>query len=170
MSSTFISNASLKLAKDQSKAQQIPEAELLLFENYSLSSSTLSPTNNRRYSKKCIKNKHACLNEIIRWMTMKMRLKMKNISHTYDINRPRLRHGHIYTKYKMCLNIMMVICIKQHLSNIWSSFHKKVKKHCGWVEKSAAYKKRCISNNWSRCLIFTLIFIESTVDYSGICY
>ena len=51
-------------------------------------------------------------------MTMKMRLKMKNRSRRYDINRPRRRHGHKYTKYKMCLDIMMVICIKQHLSKI----------------------------------------------------
>ena len=51
-------------------------------------------------------------------MTMKMRLKMKNRSSRYDINRPRQRHGHKYTKYKICLDIMMVIGIKQHLSNI----------------------------------------------------
>ena len=29
-------------------------------------------------------------------------------------------------KYKICLNIMIVICIKQNLSNIWSSIHDKV--------------------------------------------
>ena len=33
------------------------ETELLLFENYPLSSSILSSKNNRRYSKKCKKNK-----------------------------------------------------------------------------------------------------------------
>ena len=44
-------------------------------------------------------------------MTMKMRLKMKNKSHRYDINRPRLRYGHKYTKYKICLSVMMVICL-----------------------------------------------------------
>ena len=33
-------------------------------------------------------------------------------------NEPRPRLGHKYTKYKMCLRIVMVICIKQHLSNI----------------------------------------------------
>ena len=32
---------------------------------------------------------------------MKMRLKMKNRSHRYDINRPRPRNGHKYIKYKM---------------------------------------------------------------------
>ena len=32
-------------------------------------------------------------------MTTKARLKLKNRSHTYDINRPRPRHGHKYTKF-----------------------------------------------------------------------
>ena len=32
----------------------------------------------------------------------------------YDINKTRLRHGYKYTKYKMCLSMMMVICNKQH--------------------------------------------------------
>ena len=36
---------------------------------------------------------------------------MKNRSSTYDIN----RHKYKYTKYKICLDIMKVICIKQHL-------------------------------------------------------
>ena len=60
----------------------------------------------------------------------------RNISHRYDINRPRSRHGHKYSKYKTLLSIIMIICIKQHLSNIWSSIHEKVKQHWGWVEKS----------------------------------
>ena len=48
-------------------------------------------------------------------MTIKIRLKMKNRLQRDDINNPRPRHGHKYTKFKLCLNIMMVICIKQHL-------------------------------------------------------
>ena len=32
---------------------------------------------------------------------MKMRLKMKNRSHICNINGPRPRHGHKYTKYKI---------------------------------------------------------------------
>ena len=58
-----------------------------------------------------------------------MRLKKKNKSQRFDIDRHRPRHGHKYTKYKMCLSIMVVICIKQHLSNISSSIHEKVKQH-----------------------------------------
>ena len=71
-----------------------------------------------RHSKKCTKNKYICFNDVTRLMTMKMKLKMKNRSQRYKINLARPRHGHQYTKYKMCLSIIMAICIKQHLSNI----------------------------------------------------
>ena len=66
---------------------------------------------------------------------MKVRLTMKNISHRYDINKPRSGQGHKYTKCKMCLSMMMIVYAKQHLSNIWGSIHEIVKQHWGWVEK-----------------------------------
>ena len=47
-----------------------------------------------------------------------MKMKMKNRLERYDINRPRSRHGHKYSKYKKCLNKMMLRFIsntKQHL-------------------------------------------------------
>ena len=47
-----------------------------------------------------------------------MRLETKYRSQKYDINRPRSRPGHNYTKCKMCLTIMMIIWIKEPLSNI----------------------------------------------------
>ena len=43
-----------------------------------------------------------------------MKMKMKNKSHKYDINRPKPR----YSKYEKCLNMMMLICIEQHRSNV----------------------------------------------------
>ena len=46
---------------------------------------------------------------------MKIKLKMKKRSHKYDINGPRPWHGHKYTKYKIYLSLIMVICTKQHL-------------------------------------------------------
>ena len=49
---------------------------------------------------------------------MKMILKIKNRSQRYDINEPRPKHWHKYTEYKMGRSIMMVICVKQHASNI----------------------------------------------------
>ena len=101
----------------------------MLLENYVVSSSTLSSKNNSRYTKKYAKNKYVYLNEDIWLMAKKMRLKMKNRSSRYDINRPRRWHGHKYTKYKICLDMMMVISIRQHLSYIWSLIYEKVKQH-----------------------------------------
>ena len=51
----IISNARLKLTKTQAQTRQHPEAEPLLFENYSLSSSTLSSKNDRKYYKQTYK-------------------------------------------------------------------------------------------------------------------
>ena len=68
-----------------------------------------------------------------------MKTKMKNRSHRFDINKPRSRHWYKYRTHKKGLTMMMLISIKQHLSNGWSSFHEKVKQHSGWVEK-----KRCL--------------------------
>ena len=65
LQTVFINNTWLKLAKNQAKAKQHPEAELLLFENYSLSFSTLSSKNNKLFSKNCTKNKCVCFNEVI---------------------------------------------------------------------------------------------------------
>ena len=60
---------------------------------------------------------------------MKMQMKSHG-SHRYDINRPWSRHGHKYSEYKKCLYVMMLICIKQHLSNTEAE-----------LKKSVAYKK-----------------------------
>ena len=122
ISSIFISNTRLKLAKKNwAKAKLHPEAELLLFENYLLSSSTLSSKNNRAYSKECAK-KQVCLfvyfNEII-WLII-IKVKKKNRSDKYNINRPTSRHGLTYTnKHKEYVSMMMLICIKQHPTNTW---------------------------------------------------
>ena len=63
-------------------------------------------------------------------------------SHRYDINRRRSRHGHNYGKCKNCLSMMMPTCIKQNLSNIWSSIYEKLKQHLGWVEKNGLLIKK----------------------------
>ena len=44
-------------------------------------------------------------------------MNIKNKTHRYDINIPKFRHGHKGSKYKECLSMMMLICVKQHLSN-----------------------------------------------------
>ena len=73
---------------------------------------------------------------------MKIRLKMKNRSHRYDINRPRPRHGQRYTKYKMYLSIMMVICIKQHQATFEAQFMKRLSNTEAELKKSVAYNKK----------------------------
>ena len=42
----------------------------------------------------------------------------KQITYRFNKNKPRPRPGHKYTKYKICYSMIMLICIKQHLSNI----------------------------------------------------
>ena len=42
---------------------------------------------------------------------------------------------------------MIKLCIKQHVSDIWSSIHEKGKQNLGWLKKSVAYLKACISFN-----------------------
>ena len=59
------------------------------------------------------KNMCVCIHQIIRVIMMKIRMKMKNRSHRYDINRPKYTNK--YTKY---LSMTMLTCSKQHLSNI----------------------------------------------------
>ena len=48
---------------------------------------------------------------------MKIKMKMKNRSHRYDIIRPGSRCGHEYIKYKKT-QYDDALCIKQHLSKI----------------------------------------------------
>ena len=64
------------------------------------------------------KSKYVFIHEIARLIITKMKMKMENRSHRYDINRPGPRHGQKYSKCNKCLSIIMLICIKQQLSNI----------------------------------------------------
>ena len=77
-----MSNTRLKLAKNQANAKQHPEAELLLFDNYSHSSTTLSSKNNKTCTKKFKKRAICiCIHKIIRSIIMKMKMKIKNRTH-----------------------------------------------------------------------------------------
>ena len=51
------------------------------------------------------------MNETIWLITMKMRMKMINRSHSYNIKRTRSRPGYKYTKYRMCLSMVMFMCL-----------------------------------------------------------
>ena len=43
---------------------------------------------------------------------------MKNGSHRYDINRHKSRHAYKYSENKKCVSMMILTCIRQHLSII----------------------------------------------------
>ena len=126
----FISNARLKLAKNLANAKQDPEAELLLFENYSNSSFTLS-------SEQKQKNRCVCIHEIIRLIIMKLKMKIENWSHRYDISKPRSRHGHITIKSAPVWWYLYV------LSNTYTTFKAEFMKKLGNTEtelkKSVGY-------------------------------
>ena len=106
----------------------------------------------------------------MKMMKMKMKMKMKNKSHRYDINRPRSRHEHKYTEDKKCLTIMMVICVKQHLSNIGSSIHEKVKQHWGWVTKKPLLIKKACTSSLAKIsgfpFLITMVFFEINTSFS----
>ena len=66
-----------------------------------------------------------------------MKVKKKNRSHKYKINRPTSRHGLTYTnKHKKCLSMIMLICIKQH-PTLEVQFMKKLR------NTQAKLKKMC---------------------------
>ena len=62
-------------------------------------------------------------------MSLKMKMKMKIGFHRSGRNRPMSRHGYKYSKYKNCLGVMVLICVKQimrKLSNTQAELKKSV--------------------------------------------
>ena len=49
---------------------------------------------------------------------MKMKMRMKNRSHRYEINRPRSRHGQKYEKFRKRLTMIMLIRINPLTINV----------------------------------------------------
>ena len=78
ISNFFISNSRLKLAENIARAKQQPEAELMLFENYTLSSSTLSSQNNKAYFKRREKSMCLCFKEN-KWKWKWVEVKINHI-------------------------------------------------------------------------------------------
>ena len=88
VSNTFISNAGLKLAKNQVNTKQHPEAERLLLKIIHI----LHPRYHSKIIKQILKNKQknkrVCIHEIKRLIIMKEKMKMKSRLQRYDINNP----------------------------------------------------------------------------------
>ena len=132
ISNTFISNARRKLVKNK----QMLSNTLRLNSCYLKIIHIVYSRYHLQITWHILKNKQK--NECV-WKWGK---KGKDISHRYDINRPRSWHGHKYSKCMRCLSMILLICIKQYLSNVWSSFHQKVQQHWGWVEKKHCLLKK----------------------------
>ena len=88
---------------------------------------------------------------------------MKNELRRYDTNRTRPRHDHKYTKYKMCLSMKTFMCNKQHLSNIGSWIHEKVKQNWGRVEKNLCFRKNRVFH-----MIIEEILLPTSIGYCKI--
>ena len=125
ISNTFTSNARLKLAK----IKQMLSNTLRLNFYYLKIVHILHPRYYPKIIGHILKNKQK--NNCVCIYTINHNENEKKDHNKYNI-------GCNYSKYKKCLSMMMLKSIKQHLSNIWSSVHAKVKQRWGWVEK-----KRC---------------------------
>ena len=77
--------------------------------------------------------------------------------------------------------MITLICNKQHLSNIWSSIHEKVKQHWGWVEKKrvvleVTLKTRIATQKSWACHFVTLrqiywkVFISTLVNFKHVLF
>ena len=51
------------------------------------------------------------------------------------------RRGHKYSKYKKCLRVMMLICIKEHLAPFEAQFMRKLSHSEAKLKKSVPYKE-----------------------------
>ena len=71
------------------------------------------------------------------------------------------RHEHNYSKYKKYLSMMMLICIKQHVSNFWGSIHKKLSNSEAKMKKTLLIKKCAFSE--------TSFFIFVAVVFNWLC-
>ena len=84
---------------------------------------------------------------------------MENVSRRYDVNSPMHRNGSEYTKYKICLSIMMAVCIKQHLkASFETRFMKKLSNTESKLKKSVVYKKKRVIFVKNLCVTWTTVF------------
>ena len=131
ISNTFISKVRLKFAKSKQMLSITLKLDFCYLKIIHIINIPYHPKIIGHILKNKQNNKCVCIHEIIRLIIMKIKIKMKNRSHRHEINRPRPRHGHRYSKYRKCNSMMILICIKQHISNIWSSIHESVKQLWG---------------------------------------
>lgn len=147
----------MKLAKNQANSNNALQLNFSYLKLTHIIYQRYHPKVIRHLLKNKRKNKCGCIHEITRLIVMKMMLKMKKRWHRFNIYRPRSRNNSKYSKYKKSLTVMMLSCIKQHLSNIQSSIQKKVEQHSGLIKKSVVYKETF------HITIFQVSLIQSNV-------
>ena len=89
------------------------------------------------------KNKCVCIHHIIRLIKM----KMKNRSHSYDINRSKSR----YSTYKKCLKMLLVYVLSNTLAQFEALFMKKLSNIDAELNESVA----CIKKR-----VFVYLYLE----------
>ena len=104
----------MKLEKNRAKVKQHLEDEILVCKIARFLHPCYHPKIVVYILKNVEKTKCPYFNEIMLLINMKMKMKINR----YDINRPRARRGHKFTKRKRCCRMMMIVYIKQHLTNI----------------------------------------------------
>ena len=68
---------------------------------------------------------------------------MKIRLHGYDIKKNLgvdMNANILNIKYDLAM--LMIVCTKQHITNIWSSVCERVKLHWGWVWKNRVSEKK----------------------------
>ena len=79
-------------------------------------------------------------------------------------NRPSPRHRHKYPKYKMCLSLMTITCIKQHLGNILSSIHEKLSNTESELEKRYGNQESIVFFNINSFSDFQELLLIHTIN------
>lgn len=74
-----------------------------------------------------------------------MKVKVKNRTYRYDTNRTRPRNGYEYTKYNICLSMMMVMQVSNTQAISEALFMKKLRNTKAELKKVSFIKKRVTS-------------------------
>ena len=74
-----------------------------------------------------------------------MKVKVKNRTYRYDTNKTRPRNGYEYTKYNICLSMMMVMQASNTQAISEALFMKKLRNTKAELKKVSFIKKRVTS-------------------------
>lgn len=160
ISTTFISNASWNWQKIEQMQTNILRLNFFYLKMIHILHPSYHPKIIRRILKNMQKNKCDRIHEIMQFIIMKIRMKMKNKPYKYDINRPSSRNENKYSKYKTYLTLkMLLICTEQLLSNTWKR-----------IEKSIIYVKNRLLHRDLQFIVLTGMPYRDNNDKIIFCY